>query len=148
MPGKARSRPRRGPRFLLNPYADQAFTRYPRCDRAPTRVRKVCLVVLVEPGLNLVLNKVYRLCERCDLLIVKQAELEGLMAYVAEQRDPSVIGNDYHVIGTLDRADWRLASKDALPPAEIAARVKPFREVLHFEGVRGGWMPPGDQPAR
>ena len=142
MATRKRTRPRRGPRFFLNPYVDQAFTRCPRCDRAPTKVRKTYLVVFVQPGLNMILNKVCRLCERCNLLIVKQAELEGLMAYTAEQHDPSVIGNEYLVVGTLDRADGRLSKAGALTSADLADRVNWFREALQFEPGGWRWMPP------
>jgi hypothetical protein len=148
MPTRKRARQRRGPRLFLNPYVDQAFTRCPRCGRAPTKVRKVYLVIFVEPALNLVLNKVCRLCERCSLLIVKRAELEGLMAYAAEQHDPSVIGNDYVAVGTLDRADGRLVKEGKLDGAALLDRINVFREELQFEPAGWRWVPPDDATAK
>ncbi|HZS00493.1 MAG TPA: hypothetical protein VFE37_17390 [Chloroflexota bacterium] len=148
MPAKKRPRPRRGPRLFLNPYEEQAFTRCPRCGRAPTKVRKVYLLVFVKPALNMVLNKVCRLCESCNLLIVKQAELESLMAYTAEQHDPSVIGNDYLLVGTLDRADGRLTMTGGLTGEQLMDRVHLFREELQFDPP--GWylVAPGRAGAR
>ncbi|HEY7060012.1 MAG TPA: hypothetical protein VII06_00925 [Chloroflexota bacterium] len=144
MATRGRHRPRRGPRLFLNAYEDRAFTRCPRCGRAPTKVRKVYLVIFVEPALNLVLNKVCRFCERCSLLIVKRAELEGLMAYAAEQHDPSVIGNDYVVVGTLDRADGRQVKAGKLDGTALLDRVNVFREELQFEPAGWRWVPPED----
>src|SRR5918997_4240186 len=113
---------RRGPRFFLNPYAEYAFTRCPRCNRAPTKVRKVFLVVHVEPRLLLVLNKSCRFCLHCDLLIAKQQELEALMAYAVEQIKPELVGNDYLVIGTLDKEDGRQVQAGGQHPGWVAER--------------------------
>ncbi len=141
---RARRRIPRGPRFFLSPYPDEAFTRCPRCDRAPTRVRKVYLVVLVEHGPLMNLNKVCRLCVWCDLLIVKQAELERLMAFGAHQHDPSVVGNPYHVLGVLDRQDGRETVKANL----LSGEIRRFREVLDFRVVPRGWVRDIDPPGR
>ncbi len=124
---------RRGHRFFLNPYAEYAFTRCPRCDRAPTKVRKVFLVIHVEPQLLLVLNKSCRLCLHCDLLIAKQQELEALMAYAVEQIKPELVGNDYLVVGTLDKEDGRQVKAGGQHPGWVAERTRIFREVLAFE---------------
>ena len=124
---------RRGPRFFLNPYAEHAFTRCPRCNRAPTKVRKVYLVVHVEPRLLLVLHKTCRLCLHCDLLIARQHELEALMTHAVEQIRPELVGNDYLVLGTLDNEDGRQVKVGNQEPAWVAERTKVFREVLAFE---------------
>lgn len=94
---KQTSRPARH-YFFLNPYQDCAFTKYPKCD-SKTRVRKYPLVIHVEPEQILNLNKTCKYCTECDLIIVKQADIEALMTACLENERPSIIGNDYLVRG-------------------------------------------------
>ena len=93
-------------RFFLNPYQDARFTRCPIC-RAPMRQRKLPLVIHVDPMQLVALNKTCRYCPRCDLLIAHQDEVEGILAALFSERQPEVIGNDYLVIGTVDRPEWK-----------------------------------------
>ena len=61
--------------FVLNPYVRERFTKCPSCN-APTRIRKLPLVVHVEhPGgpRLVLLNKTCRLCLACETLIVGRA---------------------------------------------------------------------------
>ncbi|MHC1623201.1 MAG: hypothetical protein ACXQTR_01255 [Candidatus Methanospirareceae archaeon] len=90
--------------FFLNPYDDMAFTRCPKCD-GKTKIRKHCLLIHIDPKFLLSLNKICRYCPNCDLIIVKQAELEGLLAAICEQYAPDIVGNEYFVFGTMDRKD-------------------------------------------
>lgn len=132
-----RQEPPKRHRFFLNPYEDCAFTKCPKCDRK-TAVRKFPLVIHIEPGQFLVLNKQCKYCAYCDLVIVKQSSLEALMVVGVERHDPSVIGNKYLVIGTLSQQDWR--ARDIFPtPKETLDRTKVFRDVWQFE-VTGGWQ--------
>ena len=139
---------RRGHRLVLNPYDDVAFTRCPQCSQ-PTKVRKVYLVVHVEPKQLLVLNKSCRLCEGCDLLFVKKSELESLMAYAVEQFAPEVVGNDYLVLGTLDAADGRQIKRDAgtFDPA-LMDKIYFFRGELEVKPAGWVYAPEERKPAR
>jgi hypothetical protein len=123
--------------FVLNPYTDVRFTTCPRC-HALTRLRKVPLVIHVDPLNPLALNKTCRYCPACDLLIVHQDELEAVMAAAFAERAPEVIGNDYLVIGTLDRPDWLRGTKSLLSIAEMIEALHDFRSVRKLESA-GGW---------
>ena len=92
--------------FFLNPYDDIAFIRCPKCEEK-TKIRKYCLVIHIEPKHLFSLNKSCRYCPKCDLIIVKQADLEGLLIAICEQNAPEIIGNEYFVFGTMDRKDWK-----------------------------------------
>ena len=127
-------------RFFLNPYADMACTKCPICE-AKTKQRKVPLMIHIVPDQPLMLNKTCRYCERCDLLIARQAEIEPLMAAAFETRRPEVIGHAYQVVGTMDRKDWRECSGAPSPPADVFDRVYVFKDVLHFDYDPGGWGP-------
>jgi hypothetical protein len=124
--------------FFLNPYKDQAFTRCPQCNRK-TKLRKYPLVIHIEPRQLLCLNKGCKYCESCDLIIVKQAEIESLIAVCCEKLNPSLIGNKYLVFGTVDRSDWKQNSKKTTYPEETLDRLYVFKDVKQFEIVPGGW---------
>lgn len=128
--------------FFLNPYENEAFTRCPKCGMK-TKLRKYPLVIHIEPNQLLCLNKSCKYCEKCDLIIEKQAEIESLMATVIENIDPSIVGNEYLVIGTLDKTDWRQSSKQTTYPQETLEKVYIFKDVKHFELVSGGWSKDG-----
>jgi hypothetical protein len=126
-------------RFFLNPYEDVRFTRCPKC-RGKTRQRKLPLVIHVDPMNLVVLNKTCRYCPYCDLLIAHQDEIEAFLAAYYTAIDPSAVGNDYHVVGTLDRADWRRGTRQQMDPQEMLECLHEFKDVLEFE-LGGGWGP-------
>lgn len=125
-------------KFFLNPYQDVRLTRCPKC-QAKTRQRKLPLVIHVDPMNQVALNKTCRYCPYCDLLIAHQDELEPLLAALFSQSKPEIVGNDYLVIGTLDRADWQAGVQAQLAIRDMVGRLHDFKEVVHFKLV-GGWV--------
>jgi len=126
--------------FFLNPYEDMAFTRCPKCDEK-TKIRKHCLVIHIDPKFLLSLNKICRYCPNCDLIIVKQAELEGLLAAICEQYAPDIVGNEYFVFGTMDRKDWKEGQTGKISQQEGIKRAYPFKDAWKFEVRPAGWYP-------
>ncbi|MBW4471987.1 MAG: hypothetical protein KME45_16505 [Stenomitos rutilans HA7619-LM2] len=125
--------------FFLNPYTDARFTRCPKCD-AKTKQRKLPLFIFVAPAIPIALNKTCRYCPACDLLIAHKNQLDDLLtAMFTQSRQPAMIGNDYFVIGTVDRADWK-EGKHVQHMDELRAIVHDFKKVLDFELQRYGWM--------
>jgi len=125
--------------FFLNPYQDIAFTRCPKCE-ATTKIRKVCLMISIEPHYFISLNKTCRYCLRCDLVIAGKAKLEGLLCAICEKFCPEIIGNEYTVFGTMDRADWRRGLNHPMKPREGVDRTYFFKDVWHFKALRHGWV--------
>ena len=125
-------------RFVLNPHQDVRLTVCPIC-RGRTLLRKIPLVVHVDPMQLVVLNKHCRYCRLCDLVMAHKDEVEAMLAAIFAQRAPDVIGNDYLVIGTLDRADWSKTRKNAMTVPEIIERLHDFTDVLKLEYDPGGW---------
>lgn len=119
-------------RFFLNPYTDVRFTSCPQCGNR-TRQRKLPLVIHVDPLNPVAINKTCRYCPTCDLLIAHKNEIEQQLAWLFASRDPTLIGNDYLVIGTQDRADWRRGMKTPLTIQEMLHSLHDFEEVLRFE---------------
>ncbi len=126
-------------RFFLNPYEDAAFTRCPKCEKK-TKIRKFPLVIHIDPDQMLLLNKQCKYCEGCDLVIGRKSEIESLMAAAFEDRRPEILGNDYLVLGTMDRQDWRKTTKGETKPTDTLDSIHVFEDVLCFE-ITGGWQP-------
>ena len=119
-------------RFFLNPYRDVRFTTCPQCG-GKMRVRKLPLVIHVDPMQLVALNKTCRYCPGCDLLIAHQDEIEGFLAALFGDRQPEVVGNPYLVFGTEDRADWLRGMRTPVFPAEALECVHDFIEEVGFK---------------
>lgn len=118
--------------FVLNPFAGQRFTICPGCD-GRTLLRKVPLVVHVDPMNPVAINKSCRYCSRCDLLIAHQHELEAQLAALFAERSPELVGNNYLVIGTFDRAVWKRGVAEPLSVAEMVEQLHDFVRVMQLE---------------
>ncbi|MGD8626625.1 MAG: hypothetical protein PVJ34_18960 [Anaerolineae bacterium] len=137
--------------FVLNPHTDARFTRCPGCDQR-MRQRKVPLFIHVDPLHPVVLGYTCRYCPDCDLLLAHQDEVESLLANLFAAHDPSVIGNDYLVLGTVERKAWREGMKQAKGIDDMLAHLHDFKEVRTVEYRPAGWYPadepdPGARPA-
>ncbi len=119
-------------RFFLNPYPDVRFTSCPKCGNR-TKQRKLPLVIHVDPLNPVAINKTCRYCPACDLLIAHKDEIEQQLALLFARIDPTLMGNDYLVIGTQDRADWRRGMKTPLTIQEMLDSLHDFEEMLRFE---------------
>ena len=133
--------------FILNPYTDARFTRCPGCEQK-TRQRKLPLFIHVEPMNPVVLGYTCRYCPDCDLLIAHQDEIEGLLADLFAELDPSIIGNDYLVLGTVERKVWREGLKRPKRIDEMLEHLHDFKEVRTVEYRPAGWYPTAEPEAR
>jgi hypothetical protein len=125
--------------FFLNPYTDARFTKCPKCDRK-NKQKKLPLVIHVDEGGLMVLNKTCRHCPACDLLIAHKDEIETLLATYFQQAAPESVGNDYLVVGTVDRSDWLRGMASTVMPQEMIDLLHDFKDVVQFKLV-GGWRP-------
>lgn len=124
-------------RFFLNPYEDVRFTSCPQCANK-TRQRKLPLFIHVSPAQPVTLNKTCRYCPNCDLLIAHQNEIEDVLARIFTTLKPEIVGNDYLVIGTVERATWKRTMQNELPIQVTLDGLHDFREVVTFKPA-GGW---------
>ncbi len=125
--------------YLLNPFPERAFTRCPKCNMV-TKLWKFCLVINVAPQMLLSLKKTCRYCPNCDLVIIKQQELEKLLYAICEQYIPDNIGNDYFLIGTMDREEWRKAQLTKCSSKRaIEELTYPFKSRWDIKVIAGGW---------
>ena len=125
--------------FVLNPHVRERFTRCPRCS-SPTRIRKLPLVVHVgqlEGPRLLLLNKACRLCLLCETLIVHRAELERVI--IASGFSAAAQGQDYVVLGTIDRRTWRRGVAGDAQLADIREHMADFKKYLKVDVVPAHW---------
>jgi hypothetical protein len=123
--------------FFLNPYADARFTKCPKCDGKTTQ-KKLPLMIHVDDASMVSLNKTCRFCPGCDLLIAHKDEIEAQLAHGLRERASDAIGNDYLVIGTLDRPDWQRGVSGTVTTEEMIGALHDFKDVVQFKPV-GGW---------
>ena len=123
-------------RFFLNPYQDVRFTSCPQCGNK-TRQRKLPLFIHVDPKQPMLLNKTCRYCPTCDLLIAHQDELEDVLARFFTDYTPEIVGNDYLVIGTIERATWKRTMQNQLPTQVTLDALHDFKEVVSFKPAWG-----------
>jgi hypothetical protein len=118
--------------FLLNPFRDRRFAICPGCD-GRTLLRKVPLVVHVDPKNPVAIHKSCRYCPRCDLLIAHQDELEEQLAALFAERSPELVGNAYLVMGTLDRDVWKRSMAEPLAVPELVEQLHGFVQVFEIK---------------
>jgi len=126
-------------KFFLNPYPDERFTRCPEC-RAATKARKKPFLIHIDPMTLLALNMTGRYCPDCDLIILHQDVLEDLLVRTFEWHDPSVIGNEYLVIGTLERSYWQ-KHKGKMAAGPAFDHLHDFEKVVIYEVIPAHWGP-------
>ena len=126
-------------KFFLNPYSDARFSRCPQCE-GKTSQKKAPLMIHVDPQYPINLNYTCRYCPKCDILIAHQDEIEAHLHRLFSARAPEIIGNDYMVMGTTERAYWKVGLSEPHPQFETLANLHGFKEYLHFERT-GGWLP-------
>ncbi|NWF69495.1 MAG: hypothetical protein HXY40_10450 [Chloroflexi bacterium] len=133
--------------FFLNPYEDARFTQCPKCGQK-TRIRKFPFAIHIDPHVLMTLNMSGPYCPRCDLIILHKDKVERLLVAAFTQRDPSIIGNDYLMIGTTERSYWRKASTQGGTYQELFDNLHDFKEVLSFEPRRWVWAPDEKDPKK
>jgi len=122
--------------FFLNPYLDARFTKCPKCE-GKVGQKKLPLVIHVEDWGPVSINKTCRFCSRCELLIAHKDKIESLLAQFFERLDPKVIGQDYLVIGTLDRSEWKRGVSGKVTLQDMIDVLHDFRDVVQFKLVVG-----------
>ncbi|MCP4008643.1 MAG: hypothetical protein GY726_03900 [Proteobacteria bacterium] len=138
-------------KFILNPYPSQHMSRCLFCERKSGR-RKVPLLIQIKPRQMIALNYTCRYCSGCDLLIAHKHEIEHLMTEFFRHQMPESIGNDYLIIGTVEKKAWRADFEQLQPPAEISPHTHDFKLVYQeLRMVLSGWYfdheePPATEP--
>ncbi len=127
-------------KLFLNPYQEYRFTTCPQCNQL-TKWRKFALMIHIDPAVLISLNMHCRFCPACEMLIVHQDQLEAELAEHMSAHNPAVIGNDYFLIGTLERAAWRQGMQRPVSIDEMLKNVADFEDYIQVEVRPAGWYP-------
>ena len=123
------------PRYslLLNSHAEVRLSKCPKCQKV-THLRKFALLIHIDEWGPWALGKTCRYCSRCELVMVQRAELEADLAHGLSQRAPQVIGNDYLVLGTMEKKIWQKAlNGEAKPLAKMLEHVADFKHQYELD---------------
>ena len=124
--------------FFLNPYKDSRFTRCPKClDK--TKIRKFPFGIHIDPKILLTLSMSGPYCPICDLIILHKDKVEKLIMMTFEKLHPQTIGDDYLIIGTVERDYWRKTSKTGGTHQEFFDNLRDFEKVVVFEPIYSTW---------
>jgi hypothetical protein len=88
-----------------------------------------------------------RIIRLCVMSIPSQArhtplpgdDVEHFLASFFTEQKPEVVGNDYLVLGTLDRPAWKRGTQQQMTLQEMLKALHDFKEVVTFK-VTGGWV--------
>src|SRR5262245_50405225 len=127
--------------FILNSYTDVRLSKCPRCQKL-THLRKFALFIHIDKWGPMALGKTCRYCSRCELIMAHQDELEAQLEHSFSQIAPEVIGNEYLVLGTIDKKIWKegLAGGGG-QLGDMLQHVADFKRVLKLAVAPGGWYP-------
>ena len=127
--------------FMLNPHADVRLSKCPKC-RKVTHLRKFALLIHIDEWGPMALGKTCRYCSHCEMVMVQRAELEAELAHGLSQRAPQAIGNDYLVLGTVEKRIWKkeLDGKGK-PLAGMLEHLADFKQRYDLDYTPGGWYP-------
>ena len=127
--------------FILNPYSDEHLSKCPKCHR-PTHLRKFSLSIHIADWGLMTLGKTCRYCTPCELIIVNQDELEAQLAYSFHTIAPEVVGNQYLMLGTVDKKIWQSGLQGSGAQLdEVLKHAADFKQVLDLQVEPGGWYP-------
>jgi hypothetical protein len=132
--------------FMINPYPQERINRCPLCEKK-ARQRKTPLVIHVAPKHLIVLNYTCRYCPDCDLLIAHKHEVERCLTALFSQQALDVIGNEYLVMGTIDKSVWREGLKQQKTMNELLPQASDFAKYHHeLRFTKAGYYPSGLEP--
>jgi hypothetical protein len=126
--------------FILNPHRETRVHTCPNCDKKMHQ-RKLPLFVHVDPLIPIILGYTCRYCPDCDLLVAHQDEIENLLTQILSDIAPDAVGNDYIVLGTVERDFWRQGMKTPNSVAELPDHLHDFIEVWTLKFRPAGWYP-------
>jgi hypothetical protein len=128
-------------KFILNAYSEARLSRCPFCNKL-THLRKFAFFIHVQGWGPLILGKTGPYCSPCELIVIHQDELEMELAISFAKLKPEVIGNEYLVLGTVEKAYWKTGLTGASTTMEeMLKRMADFKKVYDFKYDPGGWRP-------
>ena len=131
--------------FILNPHEGTRLSTCPRCEK-PTHPRKFAFLIHIDEWGPMALGKTCKYCSRCELIMMHQNELEAELAIAFSRIAPEVIGNEYLVLGTIEKKVWQEGLKgEGGELGEIMKHAADFKKVYDLEYRPAGWYPADEE---
>lgn len=131
--------------FSLNPYPELRFSKCPGCHKN-TGQRKLPLLIHVDPKDFIALNYTCRYCCHCDTLIGHKHEIENHLTKMFLIIKPEIIGNNYLIIGTIEKKAWHKNWNQSKPLNETLQNVHDYKKYEELRMTMGGWFLKGQTP--
>ncbi len=125
--------------FSLSPYSNLRFSKCPICE-GKTDQRKLPLLTHIHPDQLISLNYTHRYCSNCDLLIGHKHEIEHHLTTLFSELNPDDIGNDYIIIGTVEKKTWRAGLKQPQMINETIDNTHDFKNYNDLHVTMIGWF--------
>ena len=125
--------------FSFNPYPEFRFYKCPVCHEK-TSQRKLPLLIHIDPKNLIALSYTNRFCQRCDTLIGRKDEIEHHLTELFSKINPEIIGNNYLLIGTVEKKAWLENLSQPKPFTEMCQHVHDFKHYEELRMTMGGWF--------
>ncbi|MEO0827950.1 MAG: hypothetical protein AAFY67_20310, partial [Cyanobacteria bacterium J06642_9] len=99
-----------------------------------------------NPMTLITLNYTNRYCKVCDRLIGHKHEIEHYLTVMFLQQELDTIGNDYLIMGTLEKQKWRQTLEKPLPLNEMREFSHDFKSYEELRMTMGGWFREDQEP--
>ena len=134
--------------FILNPHAGTRLSKCPSCDK-PTHHRKFVLFIHTDQQGPIALGKTCRYCSRCELIMAHQDELKAELARALGQSSADAVGDDFMVLGTVEKSVWKEGLAGKAPTLEDAlSHVADFTDHFELGYDPGGWAPTRERSSK
>jgi hypothetical protein len=134
-------------KFMLNPHPETRLSRCPHCDKL-TYPRKFPLFIHIDGFGPMVLGKTCKFCSHCKMILCNQDELDAQLAHSFASLDPSVVGNNYMVLGTVETRTWKAGMAGGQNMGQLIDHLSEFKKHISLDLDPGGWRPADADPAR
>lgn len=127
--------------FILNPHEGTRLSKCPRREKL-TYPRKFAFFIHVDEWGPMALGKTCKYCSRCELIMMHQNEVEAALAISFSRIAPKMIGNEYMVLGTIEKKVWQAGLKQ--PGSSMEETLKhtaDFKKVYDLGFQPAGWYP-------
>ena len=99
------------------------------------------MLIHVDPDNPIAIGFTCRYCTECELIIAHKDELEAQLTALFQERNPSIIGHDYFVLGTVELKVWKDSLSRPKSIGEILEHAADFKAHVTIEHFTGGWYP-------
>jgi hypothetical protein len=125
--------------FSLNPYPELRFSRCPDCGQ-PTGQKTLPLFIYVMPSFPVLVKIACRYCRGCDTLICHKHLLEHALKCIFEPINPEIIGNEYTIVGVIEKKTWWANLTHPTPMSEIFDHLHDFVTYEELRMTMKGWF--------